>query len=183
MSVEQNPFVQPATRTPPRVPDAAAPIDLFKDAEAAIAAQQRTTRRQRAQERLAAREHAKSQAWLAERRGEAADAAQLWSVAADGSCAVLGPVAHWLRERGQAVAVPSAALDHAGFVERLDALARFADALAIRAQSAADDAAPDDFATSDARAAHCLALAVEIRQAIWRASLETDKSAAVERGG
>ena len=176
MDASANPFVQPAAWTPPRMPDDPAPTDLFADAQAAIAAQQRTTRRQRAQERLAEREHAKSQAWLAERRSEAVGAAKLWTQVAAGSCPVLGPVARWLRERGQAVAVPEAARDQAGFVERLDVLVRFADDLAIRAQSAADDATPEDYATLDARAARCLDLAVAVRQSIWRATLEDERT-------
>ena len=176
MDASANPFVQPAAWTPPRMPDDPAPTDLFADAQAAIAAQQLTTRRQRAQERLAEREHAKSQAWLTERAGARSGGLPGWTLAADGSCPVLGPVARWLRDRGQAVAVPEAARDQAGFVERLDALIRFADDLAIRAQSAADDATPEDYATLDARAARCLDLAVAVRQSIWRATLEIDQA-------
>ncbi|WP_144410551.1 hypothetical protein [Burkholderia thailandensis] len=175
MDASANPFVQPAVWTPPLVPDDPAPIDLFADAQAAIAARQRTTRRQRAQERFTERERAASQAWLAERAGARSEGLPGWTLAADGSCPVLGPVARWLRERGQGVAVPLAARDQAGFVERLDALVRLADDLAKRAQAAAD-AATADYAALDARAVRCLALAVEIRQAIWRASLETDQA-------
>lgn len=167
-----NPFVRPSTApasyTPPVAPSPEADL-----AQALVQADADTRRRAAAQceARATAARRARFVARAAERPGEPA----AWTLAPDESCVLLGPVARWLREHGQDVAVPSAARDRAEFVERLNVLVRLADDIATRAQAAADDAVAD-YAALDARAARCLSFAVDIRQSVWRARLEDERT-------
>lgn len=174
--MNSNPFVNQA---PSRTPAPQRPGGEWGAGLAEALSEANGPARRRAAARRDAKSHAACQAWLLERERAqpAAPSAELaaWTQAGDGSCPILGPVARWLRERGQATPIPAAARDRAEFVDRLDVLVRLADDLATRAQSLADGAIAD-YAALDARADRCMSIAVAVRQAVWVARLEAERS-------